>query len=77
LAALLIAQSTTSLRGIVSDAKGPVLPGASVNISDPRTGFARAVTTGDDGVYQFLQVPPATYIVTVTRAGFPCSTART
>jgi hypothetical protein len=66
----LIAQSTTSLRGIVSDAKGAVVPGASVNISDPRTGFARAVTTGDDGVYQFLQVPPTTYIVTVTARGF-------
>ncbi|HTS38398.1 MAG TPA: carboxypeptidase-like regulatory domain-containing protein [Candidatus Solibacter sp.] len=66
----LIAQSTTSLRGVVSDAKGAVLPGATVRVDDPKTGFARVVTSGDDGVYQFLQIPPAAYVVTVTAAGF-------
>jgi len=70
LSGLLAAQSTTSLHGIVSDAKGAVLPGATVKIYDAQTGFARTVTSGGDGVYQFLQVPPATYLVTVAASGF-------
>jgi hypothetical protein len=70
LPSFLAAQSTTSLRGIVSDAKSAVLPGATLKIYDPRTGFTRTVTSGDDGVYQFLQIPPATYVVTVAAAGF-------
>jgi hypothetical protein len=70
LAALAAAQSTTSLHGVVTDPKGALLPGATLKINDPQTGFARTVTSGPDGVYQFLQIPPATYTVTVTAAGF-------
>src|SRR5271165_1949165 len=70
LSSFLAAQSTTSLRGIISDAKGAVLPGAAVKIYDARTGFTRTVTSGGDGVYQFLQIPPATYLVTVSAPGF-------
>ena len=66
----LTAQSTTSLRGVVTDIKGAVLPGASVKIYDSQTGFARTATSGGDGVYQFLQIPPATYSVSVTAQGF-------
>lgn len=67
---LLAAQSTTSLHGVISDVKGAVLPGATVKIDDPRTGFTRTVTSGGDGVYQFLQIPPATYTLTATANGF-------
>ncbi|HYW36525.1 MAG TPA: carboxypeptidase-like regulatory domain-containing protein [Terriglobales bacterium] len=67
---MLVAQSTTSLHGVISDAKGAVLPGATVKIYDAQTGFTRTVTSGGDGVYQFLQIPPATYAVTVTAGGF-------
>ena len=67
---VLVAQSTTSLHGVVSDAKGAVLPGATVKIYDSQTGFARTVTSGGDGVYQFLQIPPATYVINVSSAGF-------
>jgi hypothetical protein len=67
---VLVAQSTSSLHGVVSDAKGAVLPGATVRIYDSQTGFTRTVTSGGDGVYQFLQIPPATYALTVTASGF-------
>jgi hypothetical protein len=69
-AGLAAAQSTTSLHGVISDAKGAVLPGASVTILDRQTGFSRTVNSGPDGVYQFLQIAPATYSVTVTANGF-------
>ena len=70
LSSLLAAQSTTSLHGVVSDAKGAVLPGATLRIYDSQTGFARTVTSGGDGVYQFLQIPPATYALTISAKGF-------
>jgi hypothetical protein len=60
LCSLVAAQSTTSLHGVVSDPKGAVLPGAAVKIYDAQTGFTRTVTSGGDGVYQFLKIPPAT-----------------
>jgi hypothetical protein len=67
---LVRAQSTSSLRGIVTDPKGALLPGASVTLADPETGFTRNVRSGADGVYQFLQVPPAFYDLTATAPGF-------
>lgn len=67
---IVTAQSTTSLHGVITDAKGALLPGATVSIHDPQTGFTRTVTSGADGVYQLLQIPPATYDVQVTASGF-------
>jgi len=62
--------STTSLRGTVSDPQGAVLPDAAVTRSNPSTGFSESKKTDRDGVYQFLQLPPGTYALTVTKAGF-------
>jgi hypothetical protein len=68
---LVSAQSaTTSLRGAVSDPKGAVLLGATVTLNNPATGYSRTTKSGNDGVYQFLEVPPATYTLTVTATGF-------
>jgi len=61
---------TTSLRGVVSDANGAVLPGASLTITDPQTGFTRSVQTENDGTYQFLQLQPTVYVVEVSANGF-------
>ena len=62
--------ATTSLHGTISDAKGLVVAGATVTINNPATGFSRTIKTDDQGSYQFLEVPPSTYIMTVTAAGF-------
>ena len=71
LAGLAFAQSaTTSLHGTISDAKGAVVSGATVTLNNKDTGFTRTVTTDGQGSYQFLEVPPATYVVTVTSTGF-------
>src|SRR6516165_4235574 len=64
------AQSTTSLRGVVTDPTGAVIPGAVVSLTNGGTGFKRQSLTGEDGVYQFLQAPPGMYQVTVEKAGF-------
>jgi hypothetical protein len=64
------AQSTTSLRGVVTDPQGSVLPGASVVLSDADSNTQRADKTGAQGEYQFLFLTPGTYSLTVTAAGF-------
>jgi hypothetical protein len=71
LSVLMVAQTaTTSLRGTVTDPKGAVLQGAGVTLSNSATGFLRTTKSGNDGVYQFLEIPPATYMLAVTAAGF-------
>lgn len=62
--------STTSLRGTVTDPNGALVPGAKVTLSNPSTAFSRTTDTGNDGVYQFLQISPATYTLTVEASGF-------
>jgi carboxypeptidase family protein len=62
--------ATTSVRGTISDSKGAVVSGATVTLSNKDTGFSRSANTDDQGVYQFLEVPPANYVLTVTAGGF-------
>src|SRR5260370_14333703 len=62
--------ATTSLRGVITDPKGAVVPGATVTLNNPATGYSRTTKPGNDGAYQFLEVPPSTYTLTVTAAGF-------
>src|SRR5258708_19616831 len=62
--------ATTSLRGAITDPKGAVLPGATVTLNNPATGFSRTTKSGNDGEYHFLQVPPATYLMTRTLSSF-------
>ncbi len=62
--------ATTSLRGTVTDANGAVVANATITLTDPQTGFSRSAKTSNQGEYQFLQVPPATYVVTAAAPGF-------
>jgi len=64
------AQSTTLLRGTVTDPQGAVIADAKVTLSSANTGFNRAVITNQSGEYQFLQISPGTYTVVVEAAGF-------
>jgi len=62
--------STTSLRGTVTDPQAAVVAGAEVVLADPAVAFSRTQRTDDHGAYQFLQLPPGTYTVSVGAAGF-------
>src|SRR5271165_4946510 len=63
-------QASTSLRGTISDPSGSTIAGAQVVLASPESKTERAATTGDQGEYQFLFVPPGTYTLTVTARGF-------
>jgi hypothetical protein len=63
-------QATTSLDGVVTDPAGSVVPGATVTITRQATGQVQATTTNARGEYQFSQLSPGTWTVTVSAGGF-------
>jgi hypothetical protein len=67
-------QSTSSLHGVVSDPQGAVIPGAIVAMSSASTGAARQVVTDNTGTYQFVQMMPGEYTMTVSKPGFAKAT---
>ena len=66
--------ATTSLRGTVKDPSGALVPGATVTITDQGVGKVFTATTNSAGTYQFIQLSPAKYLLTVTASGFGTST---
>ena len=62
--------STTALRGTVSDPSGASVTGATVTLSDQARATQRTATTGSAGEYEFLQLQPGTYELTVGKPGF-------
>jgi hypothetical protein len=67
---LLQGQSTSSLRGTISDPQGAVIPEAVVTLSNTSTGWSRQIITNGSGDYQFLQVAPGEYKLTAAKPGF-------
>ena len=63
-------QATTSVRGTVVDPTGKAVAGASVDLANSESKTERTSTTGEQGEYQFLLVPPGTYKLAVTASGF-------
>src|SRR5713226_10030457 len=61
---------TTSLRGTVTDPKGASVPDATVTVTSAAIGVALTTKTDREGSYQFLEIRPATYELTITAAGF-------
>ena len=62
--------STTSLRGTVTDPSGGVVSEATVVLTNAESKAERSATTGTQGGYLFLSVPPGTYTLGVTAQGF-------
>jgi hypothetical protein len=66
-----LAQQTGTLSGVVRDAQGAVLPGATITASSPALiGGARTAITGETGAYQLATLPPGTYDVAYELTGF-------
>src|SRR5215475_7661897 len=62
--------STTALRGTVSDTSGAAVAKADVTLSNPERAFERTTQTGIEGGFEFLQLTPGVYHLTVQMAGF-------
>jgi carboxypeptidase family protein len=65
-----VSNSMAALKGTVLDEQGKIVPDATVTVSNPTTGFTKAVKTGADGTYQILSLNPGTYRVEIVAAGF-------
>src|SRR6266566_9505557 len=65
-----LAQFSSSVQGLVSDASGGVVPGASVTVSNVATGVNRETSTLADGFYRVLDLGPGQYRVSVSKTGF-------
>ena len=59
-----------SIDGVVKDPSGGVITNATVEITNPVSGFTRKTTTGSDGSFRFTNVPFNPYHLTITVAGF-------
>ncbi|MGA8144417.1 MAG: carboxypeptidase regulatory-like domain-containing protein [Candidatus Acidiferrales bacterium] len=70
LASPLRGQTTTSLRGTVTDQSGGVVSGAKVTLTNTGTDATRTTNSGSDGSYLFDSVAVGTYMITVEKAGF-------
>ncbi len=66
---------TTSLRGVVKDPSGAVLPNASITLLDPATGTQYHTRSDASGFYILPDVTPATYQITVGAPGFGMQTS--
>jgi hypothetical protein len=66
--------ATTSLRGVVRDPSGAVVPGATIKLSNEATGQKLSDTSMGSGDYQLSQIPPAKYVITVSAPGFGSQT---
>jgi hypothetical protein len=61
---------TGTIRGIVTDPTGAVVPNAQVTAKNVSTGEERNATSNSAGEYSFPELTPGTYDVSVTGANF-------
>jgi hypothetical protein len=62
--------ATTSLRGVIKDPSGALVPGAAVTITNSANGQTSSVKSDASGLYLFSQIAPAKYTIKVTAAEF-------
>lgn len=69
-AALLRADVTGSILGVVRDRSQAVISGARIVVTNVQTNLKQETTSGPDGSYRVLALPAGTYQLSVTAAGF-------
>jgi hypothetical protein len=62
--------NTTGLSGVITDPTGAVVPQVAVEISNPATGLIKVVKSNAKGEYEFEQIAPGTYTVTISAPNF-------
>ena len=64
------AANTGTVAGVITDSTNAIVPSATVTLRDTATGNTRSTTTNSEGRYIFANVPPSTYDITFSKAGF-------
>ena len=68
--AVVVGQSTATLKGTVTDEKGAVVPGAKVTATNQATSVERTSETDSEGNYQLAALPVGNYTIKVETQGF-------
>jgi hypothetical protein len=64
-------QETATITGIVRDASGAIVPGATVTVTNIQTNISVKTETDDEGAYVIPSLRPGEYSVSAESAGFP------
>lgn len=64
------AQFRASIQGNITDNTGAIVPGVTVNLSNPSTGQTQQAVANDDGFFRFSGLAPGLYTVTAEKEGF-------
>jgi Carboxypeptidase regulatory-like domain/TonB-dependent Receptor Plug Domain len=64
------------ISGIVQDASGAAVPGASVSVTNEATKIALESVTNDDGLYRVGALVPGVYRIDIRLSGFQTATRR-
>src|SRR5215218_7150263 len=64
-----------TLRGVVRDPAGAVVPGARVRATNVSTGATRETMTNDEGAYVLSNMQPGSYDVRIEMGGFKSITS--
>ena len=64
---------SSSLTGLVTDASGAAVPAVEVKLTDVNKGYDYTAQTNESGRYLLRSLPPGTYRLTATAAGFKAS----
>jgi Carboxypeptidase regulatory-like domain len=67
--AVLGQSDTGRISGVLMDQNGAVVPGATVVVTNDKTGEERTATSTTDGTYTIASLRPSTYSVTATTQG--------
>ncbi|MEP7076577.1 MAG: carboxypeptidase regulatory-like domain-containing protein [Acidobacteriota bacterium] len=71
---LVYGQTTGSVEGVVTDAQGGVVSGATVTVTEMATGRAINITTNEEGYYAAKSLQPGIYSVKIEKDGFSTAT---
>ena len=58
------------IRGVVTDSTGAVLPGAQLKLTNVGMGTSQELQSNADGSFEFVNLKPGTYRLTVTKSSF-------
>lgn len=64
---------TGAISGIVTDPSGAVVPGADITATNLATGLTRHIVSSPSGNYSIQLLPPGTYRLDISKAGFATS----